>query len=499
MVKKSLKSQYLGDAHLRETLKKEYEVGSIVGMDSEFIVSYYQFVDTPEECYLTMDYVEGQTLDYLLHAEPSFFSQHNAHKLFYQLLQGMKVLHRHQVVHLDLKPSNIMLTRVTHDIRIIDLGFCYADAYQTSMGMTDKYAAPEQKDGSGEVDARTDIYLFGSILKYFVTELRDDSRWLRNKTTQTVIDRCLCENKDDRWQDIEEMEQFIIKHHRKHHRLVAAAVMAGFLLLLTGLYAIFQIPVTSTDHHALYGHFSLLKGTCEVVGKITEDAKDPYWEGNLYIFPEIAHWGRTFTVTGIADHAFKCDTTFQTVSLPSSLKRIGTSAFKQCYNLSAINIPDGVEKIGPLAFWKDTCLAHLRLPSSITKIESACFHHCAFPTVIIPEGVTAIDLDAFAVCEKLVEVKLPQSLTTLGRGVFWRCQSLEEISLPVGVTSIGEYCFMECTKLRKVENHATDPQPVMSLFSLDANPISLEVPLESVDKYSTAPEWNRLLITPLSY
>jgi len=108
-------------------------------------------------------------------------------------------------------------------------------------------------------------------------------------------------------------------------------------------------------------------------------------------------------------------------------------------------------------------------------------------------------LDAFAVCEKLVEVKLPQSLTTLGRGVFWRCQSLEEISLPVGVTSIGEYCFMECTKLRKVENHATDPQPVMSLFSLDANPISLEVPLESVDKYSTAPEWNRLLITPLSY
>lgn len=178
LLRKSLKPQFLDDSQLRETLRKEYELGTIVGMDSDYVVNYYQMVDAPEECYLTMDFIEGSTLAELLLMEPEILGNpHKMEQLLIQLLQGLRSFHRNQVAHLDIKPSNIMLTHVSRDIRIIDLGFCYADAYHGSMGMTDGFSAPEQQDGSGDVDARTDIYAIGRLLKYFEKELGENCRW----------------------------------------------------------------------------------------------------------------------------------------------------------------------------------------------------------------------------------------------------------------------------------------------------------------------------------
>ena len=247
----------------------------------------------------------------------------------------------------------------------------------------------------------------------------------------------------------------------------------------------------------LYGHFSLFDGTCEVVGKIPNDQQDPNWEGNLYIYSEISHWGRTFKVTSIADDAFLRDTSIVTVSLPSSLQRIGSQAFMECTKLIAANIPEGVVSIGPSAFWRDSSLCKVQLPSTLKVIPSSCFHLCSFPSVIVPEGVEEIDLDAFAVCADLREISLPSTLRRIGRGVFWRCSALEAISLPAHLKSIGEYTFLECTNLKQVENHAIDPQPAMSLFSDSAANIHLLVPGTSVDRYRQSEEWKKLIIEPL--
>ncbi len=74
-------------------------------------------------------------------------------------------MHRHQSLHLDLKPANIMLTHVSNDVRLIDLGCSYMDARPDSMGQTQHYAAPEQLDVTYEVNARTGIYALGRILQ----------------------------------------------------------------------------------------------------------------------------------------------------------------------------------------------------------------------------------------------------------------------------------------------------------------------------------------------
>lgn len=84
------------------------------------------------------------------------------------------------------------------------------------------------------------------------------------------------------------------------------------------------------------------------------------------------------------------------------------------------------------------------------------------------------------------------------RGVFWCCESLESISLPANLQTIGEYAFMGCTKLKQIENHATDPQSVMSLFDDSIPDLHLLVPPASINEYKQAPEWNRLVIEPIS-
>lgn len=499
LLRKSLKSEFLGDARLRETLKKEYAIGSILGMETEYVVSYYQLVDTLDECYLTMDFVEGLTLAEQVMTDPEFLSRRrNFEYTFLQFLEAVRTIHHHQVVHLDLKPSNIMLTHVNHDVRIIDLGFCYADAFPDSMGMTNAFAAPEQLDGSGDVDARTDIYCVGKIIEWMIAQLGDRCQWRKDRVVKKIISRCLAEQKKDRWQKVDEIIDFMVQS-RSSKKRTSALISAILLLSVFAIpYFIFSIPVRSSDKHVLYGNFSLLNRTCEAVGKITDDYEDQYWEGNLYIYPEIRHWGMDFKVTSIADNAFLEDTTFSTVSLPSTLKRIGSQAFQRCIHLEAIHIPEGVEMIGASAFWRDSCLAKVQLPSTLKVIPSACFHLCAFSSVIVPEGVEEIDLDAFAVCSNLHEVSLPSTLKRIGRGVFWRCDSLKSISLPASLQSIGEYAFYECTNLKQVENHATDPQPVMSLFKDSISDIHLFVPLESVDRYKQSPGWNQLMIEPLS-
>ncbi len=64
--------------------------------------------------------------------------------------------------------------------------------------------------------------------------------------------------------------------------------------------------------------------------------------------------------------------------------------------------------------------------------------------MVIPEGVTTLDMGALAYCTNLEEITLPSTLTTIGYGAFGACMSLESIEIPEGVETIGEGAFLQC-------------------------------------------------------
>lgn len=218
---KRLKAEYAGDIRYQEALRKEFETG--YRLEHPNLVRYL----SPDKDSILMEYVDGETLSQRLARTPDYFNeQKHTEKFVRQLLSALQYLHSHQVLHLDLKPDNILLTHINDDVKLIDLGFCYTDAFVDTQGHTNAFAAPEQKAG-GEVDVRSDIYAFGKILEL----LPDHS--LYNK----VIARCTADRPEDRYQSVGEILHDIF-HKRRYFLWVTvivllAALFAAGLALLT--------------------------------------------------------------------------------------------------------------------------------------------------------------------------------------------------------------------------------------------------------------------------
>ena len=102
-------------------------------------------------------------------------------------------------------------------------------------------------------------------------------------------------------------------------------------------------------------------------------------------------------------------------SIPSGVKEIAPSAFRNCM-LSEIKLPNTVEKIGDKAFY------------GIYDIEE----------ISIPNSVTFIGEDAFASCGNLVDISISKGVTALSDRIFYDGYSLETVRLPDNIESIGE-------------------------------------------------------------
>lgn len=219
---KRLKAEYANDIRYRESLRKEFEMG--YRLEHPNLVRYISL----DENSILMEYVDGETLTQRLANNPDYFSnQRHKDKFVRQLLSALQYLHSHQVLHLDLKPDNILLTHIDDDVKLIDLGFCRTDAFVDTQGYTSGFAAPEQLSG-GAVDVRTDIYAFGKILEHL------PNYSLYNK----VIARCTAENPSDRYQSVDEV--FYDINHRQRYFLYVAA--------FTAIVAVFAISLTLLTH-----------------------------------------------------------------------------------------------------------------------------------------------------------------------------------------------------------------------------------------------------------
>lgn len=94
-------------------------------------------------------------------------------------------------------------------------------------------------------------------------------------------------------------------------------------------------------------------------------------------------------------------------------------------------IPSGVTNIESYAFEYTQNLTSITIPTSVKKIGLAAFANSVLTSVVIPDGVDTIESWTFGWCEELASVALPASVKTFRYGVFWGCKSLK--SLTVGM------------------------------------------------------------------
>lgn len=229
---KRLKPELHTDPRYVSAMQKEFETG--YRLEHPHLVRYVSKGDD----YLLTEFVDGENLRTFTDSHPDYFkSRKNADRFMRQLLDVVGYLHQHQVVHLDLKPDNILITRIGYDVKLTDLGYCYTDTYTDTMGRTDKYAAPEQLNGLSKVDARTDIYAIGKILQTL------PCAHIYNK----VIARCTAEDPSKRYQTVDDLSKAInTPNYRKWLWLLPLLLMVAIGLYLYWPRTISVAPSTTT-------------------------------------------------------------------------------------------------------------------------------------------------------------------------------------------------------------------------------------------------------------
>lgn len=165
-------------------------------------------------------------------------------------------------------------------------------------------------------------------------------------------------------------------------------------------------------------------------------------------------------VKDILRHSFVDCTALRSICIPSTLGFIDVNAFEGCCSLEDFHaVADNKEFQTPndccvLSFDEDELILgghRTVIPSSVRVIRQSAFKdRFKLQSIDIPEGVEEIYDSAFWGCKNLSDVRLPQSLKILDGGVFGKCESLREIIIPKGVNNISGFLFWGCGNLNKI-------------------------------------------------
>ena len=227
------------------------------------------------------------------------------------------------------------------------------------------------------------------------------------------------------------------------------------------------------------------------------------YTGDIVIPSQVTISGKTYTVTSIANDAFKGCTGLTSITIPSSITSIGSSSFDSCTNLNKVSIsdmlswckitfanslanplyyakklylngelltgliiPDSIKEIKNYAFYGCSGLTSITIPNSVTSIGNYAFYDCDGLTSVIfnaenCETMGSYDYPVFKNCAKLSSVTIGENVKNIPSYAFLRCTGLTSITIPNSVTSIGSSAFSNCSGLTSI----TIPNSVTSIGS----------------------------------
>jgi Tol biopolymer transport system component/predicted Ser/Thr protein kinase len=231
---KVLNSQITAGTDARERFEREARV--ISQLSHPHICPLFDVGDEHGTAFLVMEYLEGETLADRLQKTPLTLTE--TLRFGIEIASALDAAHRQGVVHRDLKPGNVMITKA--GAKLLDFGLAKIGAVAgvvsgvsmmpttppnlTAQGTivgTFQYMSPEQLEGK-DADARTDIFAFGAVLFEMATGrkafqgatqvsligaiLKDTPVPVSSIIATTppaldfVIRKCMAKLADDRWQ-----------------------------------------------------------------------------------------------------------------------------------------------------------------------------------------------------------------------------------------------------------------------------------------------------------
>ena len=216
------------------------------------------------------------------------------------------------------------------------------------------------------------------------------------------------------------------------------------------------------------------------------------------------------SVTKIGRSAFVGCSGLTSIILPNSLTEICDYAFSGCSGLTKVTLVNGLSSIGSSAFEGCSSLTSINIPASVTSIGGAPFLDCGLVSITVESSNKYYD--SRENCNALIETAtstliqgcnnsfIPNSVKAIGYFAFLNCQNLAELTLPSSLESIGNQAFYNCTGLRKITALGKIPAKLEYNVweGVNQSQVELDVLPECVSIYKYLNTWKNFRIVAVN-
>lgn len=246
---KELKIRHFKNPVIRQKFK-DIEAQMYLYLQHPNVPKLVDFIDLKEteQLFIVMEFIEGRSLEQYIYREIGLIPEQKALPMFLEILDTVSYMHKKGILHLDLKPNNVMI-QPNGKLKLIDLGIAsrMTDASAsctTGSGFgTPAYMPPEQSEKGAVVGRYTDVFALGIMLFEMLTghqpftsnnpNARQNIAEIRQKIKyeptpqmrqyyshispelQFIVERALAKNPSQRYQSCDEFANFIKDYMRK--------------------------------------------------------------------------------------------------------------------------------------------------------------------------------------------------------------------------------------------------------------------------------------------
>ena len=474
---------------------------------NDHIVRIYSYFEEYGTAYLAMEYIDGESLDKYMRRFGGRLTVEQANELLIPVMEALDWVHSKGIVHRDIAPDNIIVTKDGR-AKLIDFGAARYSTGEKSKSLDvilkHGFAPKEQYIRRGRQGPFTDVYAMAATYYYAITgkippdsiERMDEDELIPPTTlgvkmsekAEDALLKGLEVSASERYQSTGELASGLaaqpvrvkvvarpangVSEHRVEQPLPQPVSVAN---TAPAPYPESE-PQPESEEAAPEpaSEVDSSPGPENGQGPVSEPQAEAPKRSRLPVEAFIAaavvilaifavlllgraggNSGSSRTASAPPKGSWSYSSSTNTLYIKNDMAmmdytRAGDSPWAG-RAIAEVVIENGVTKIGKFAFTNLQQLTSVQIPDSVKTIGNSAFARCSsLRQIDIPGSVTEIGDWAFACCSKLREVNLSEGLKTIGYQAFNSCGYLRLVQIPYGVTDIGEHAFYNCTNLEEV-------------------------------------------------